>query len=76
MPEFTQLPLPGMPLRIVVSAVWESGDRRATIRATVDAPSDEYSSMVRGFDTEGKFTPEELLDAMAMLLYALRPELV
>lgn len=68
MPEFVQFPLPGMPLRIVVSAVWESADRPCTIRATVDAPSDEYTSQMVGSDTEGKMTWDELESAMETLL--------
>ena len=70
MPEFSQFPLPGMPLRIVVSALWESGTRPCTIRATIDAPSDEYSSQMVGTDTQGKMTWEELQGAMETLLGA------
>lgn len=66
--EFTQLQLPGMPVRIVVSAVWESADRPCTVRATVDAPSDQYSSQVIGSDTEGLMTWDELGAAMELLL--------
>lgn len=68
MPEVHQPPLPGMPVRFIVSAVWEAGDRLCTIRATADAPSDEYSSVFVGTDCEGRFTLAELGDAMCTLL--------
>lgn len=68
MPEFVQLALPGFPVRIIVSALWESADRPCTIRATADAPSDQFSSQVVGVDTEGLMTWEELQDAMETLL--------
>lgn len=70
MPEFTQLPLPGMPVRFVVSAVWESGDRPCTVRATLDVPSDQFSSQIIGYDTEGRMTLDELQAAMETLLDA------
>jgi len=60
--------LPGMPVRFIVSAVWEAGERRCTIRATSDAPSDELSSMFVGQDTDGYFTIDELGDAMCIML--------
>ena len=63
-----QLPLPGMPIRIVVSAIWESAERSCTIRATVDAPSDQFSNQIVGTDTEGSMTWEELSGAMETLL--------
>lgn len=75
MPEFVQLVLPGMPVRIVVSALWESPTRPATVRATVDVPSDQFSSQMAGFDLEGKFTTGELCDAMCTLIYALGDEM-
>lgn len=68
MPETTQLPLPGMPLRFIVSAVWEAADRPATIRATVDTPSDQYCSQFVGHDTQGRMTLEELADLMCTML--------
>lgn len=71
MSEFVQLPLPGFPVRIVVSAVWESADRPCTVRATIDAPSDEFASQWRGVDTEGKMTWEELEGAMEALLFGI-----
>lgn len=75
MPEFVQLQLPGMPVRIVVSAVWESAERPCTIRATIDAPSDQYSSQIIGTDTTGKMTPDELQGAMeTMLDWAMRQD--
>lgn len=70
MSKSVQFPLPGMPLRVVVSAVWESAERPCTIRATVDVPSDDYSSQIIGADTEGRMTWDELQGAMETLLAA------
>lgn len=75
MPEYAQLILPGMPVRLVVSALWEDSTRPATIRATYDVPSDQYSSQLAGFDCEGKFTISELADAMCTYVYAMMDEL-
>lgn len=71
MPEFVQLPLPGMPIRFIVSAVWEDPARPCTIRATKDVPSDQFDSQITGFDTEGLMTLDELQGAMETLLSAL-----
>jgi len=68
MPEVHQQALPNMPVRFVVSAVWESGEVRCTIRATADAPSDQYTSVFEGIDCEGRFTLPELGDAMCTML--------
>lgn len=68
MTDFIQLPLPGFPVRIVLSAVWESAERPCTIRATVDAPTDDLSSQFIGSDTEGRMTWDELSAAMELLL--------
>lgn len=70
MPEALQPPLPGMPVRFIVSAVWESADRRCTIRATADTPSDEFSSTFVGSDTEGKMLLDELSEAMCVMIMA------
>lgn len=71
MPDFHQPSLPGMPVRIIVSAVWESPHRPCTVRATTDAPSDEYASQWCGLDTEGTMTWSELQSAMETLLGAI-----
>lgn len=67
--------VPGTGIRIIVSAVWEAPDRPCTIRATLDTPTDEFTSQIRGFDTEGLFTVDELGDAMALLLLNLIDDL-
>lgn len=69
MSEFVQPTLPGFPVRIVVSCTWEGPDRVACIRATTDVPSDLFTSMIDGSDVEGRFTPQELADAMSTLVY-------
>lgn len=71
MTEFVQPTLPGFPQRLVLAVVWEGPERRCTIRGTVDVPSDAYSSIIEGFDTEGRFTREELADALALMALAL-----
>lgn len=68
MPESTQQSLPMMPVRFIVSAVWDGPERWCTIRATSDAPSDQYAEMWIGQDTEGLFTIEELADCMSLML--------
>lgn len=70
MPDTTQLPLPGMPLRFSISAVWESADRPCTIRGSVDVPSDQFTSQFVGTDTEGRMTLDELSSAMCTVLLA------
>lgn len=71
MTEFVQPTLPGFPQRLVLAVIWEGADRRCSIRGTLDVPSDAYSSVIEGFDTEGKFTREELADALAVMSMAL-----
>jgi len=68
MPEFVQPTLPGMPVRIVVSAVYEDATRPCTVRATLDTPTDQFSSQITGFDTEGRMTLDELESVMCTLL--------
>jgi len=63
-----QLVLPGMPIRIIVSAVWESADRPCTVRATVDVPSDQFASTMEGSDLSGLMTFEELRQVMEDML--------
>lgn len=63
-----QLPLPGFPVRIIVSAIWAGPTVNATIRATVDAPSDDFSHQWIGTDTEGVMTGAELQSAMETML--------
>jgi len=71
MATFAQLTLPGFPLRLVVAAHWAAPDTLATVRATLDTPSDQYTQQIEGTDLEGRFTPEELADAMCTLVYEL-----
>lgn len=71
MPEAVQPSLPGMPVRFIVSAVWQAGDVLCTVRATADAPSDQFTSVFEGIDCEGKWTLAELGDVMCTLLLEL-----
>lgn len=64
-----QFPLPGFPVRVVVSATWERGSTPCTVRATVDSPSDQYTSMMAGVDVEARLTFGELYDTMCTALY-------
>jgi hypothetical protein len=68
MPVFIQDILPGMPVRIIVSGVWEAADRPCTIRATVDVPSDDFGSQMVGADAEGLMTWDEFITTMELLL--------
>lgn len=67
--KFQQLALPGMPVRIVLSAVWTGPTTPCTVRASLDAPSDQFSSVMEGIDVEGLFTLEELVDVIVTLVY-------
>jgi hypothetical protein len=64
---YHQFPLPTMPLRIVVGALWVPDTTQATIRATLDVPSDQYSTMIHGSDITARLTPSELGTALSTL---------
>lgn len=70
--EFAQFPLPGMPLRVVVSCTYSGPERPATVRATLDVPSDEFTSQIVGSDLDGAYlTVTELATAMETMLAGL-----
>lgn len=68
MEQFTQLVLPGSALRLILSTTWSAPDRPCVIRATVDQPSDAFTSQFVGTDTEGIMTVDEWESACYTLL--------
>lgn len=75
MTETHQPTLPGMPQRVVVAVTWEGPTRPATARATLDVPSDAFTSQITGTDVTGVWTAEELADVLCTLVYELTGKL-
>lgn len=69
MPEFTQLPLPGMPRRIILSVAWMDPSTPCRIGALIDHPTAEYNEgTLLWSEVHGRMTPEELITVACTLL--------
>lgn len=65
---FTQIPLSITGVRFSLSVVYAGPELPCSMRATLDVPSDEYTSQISGHDLDGRMTMEECQSAGETLL--------
>lgn len=71
MPSFEQLPLPSMPVRLAVTAIYYPGtDRRTSIVVTLDPPSDRFEVVWYQDTMTEVLTTREMADCVSSMVYA------